>query len=156
MALIACLVGGVACSGGPAASIDAGPPDAAPPPVPADAAPPAATVEVPILPRTVIGRLVGGDEVDWPGCGTFAWVGVYVYEVVGVVAGPPMGGRIVVDVLCPGDMARGAGFRFARGELHQITLGPARLDYASTRPRPSPEPDALRFEAVRIVAPEAR
>jgi hypothetical protein len=129
------------------APVDAAPVDAAP----VDAAPTrdaSAALPGPVERRVVRARFVAGDRAI-TACGVVAFIGVYVYEVVEVVDGPPLEGRFVADVLCP-DFAVTRGLRFVPGQIHQLTLGPAKRSYAMATPPASPAPELPRFEATDL------
>ena len=100
-----------------------------------------------VSPRTVVATFVEGDYVR-AGCGIFAFVGTFVYQVEVVEAGPPLTGKINVEVLCPGDLR---GVNFAPGARHRLTLGVAKKTYAQSPPPKSPQPSLPRFHGVSVV-----
>jgi hypothetical protein len=100
--------------------------------------------------RIVVARLVDGER-PIVACGVLAYIGVYVYEIESVKSGPPLSGRITVDVLCPDFyLSHKPPVRFTRGERHRIELGPVRRSYAQAAPPSSPDPKLPRFEGTHI------
>jgi hypothetical protein len=98
----------------------------------------------------VVGRLNEGTS-SIIACGTIAFIGVYVYTVEKTLSGPPVGGEIVVDVLCPDFYVDKV--KFAVGQRHRLVLGPAKKEYARATPPKSPRPDLPRFEATKVSPP---
>jgi len=156
--LIACSSGGGGTRGPDAAPApdarvvvaDATVPDASAADAAAGDAAAAAAVDTQ-APRVVRARLVSGPK-HIIACGVIAFIGVYVYEVERVEEGPPLAGRIVVDVLCP-DMVGSGKAKLAPGQVHRLRLGPAKREYARATPPASPAPELPRFEAKAVEAP---
>jgi hypothetical protein len=116
----------------------------------ADATPPRAAAPSG-APRTVIARLVEGEQ-PIIACGTIAFIGVYVYEIESVVSGPPLEGRVVVDVLCPDFYLARGRLAFAHGERHVLQLARAHRTYAGATAPPSPRPALTRLQATKVTS----
>lgn len=99
-------------------------------------------------PTTVIAKLESGPR-HIIACGYMAFIGVYVYEIETSESGPPLAGRVVVDILCP-DFLSGT-VKLGPGERHRLVLGPARKDYAGATAPASPAPALPRFEALKVL-----
>ncbi len=93
--------------------------------------------------RTVVARYVSGYR-QLPACGVFAFVGVYVFEIVRVEAGPPLSGRFIVDVLCPNRL------HLKPGQVWHMQLRRARRSYAGTLAPAPPAEQAPRFEGTGL------
>jgi hypothetical protein len=100
-------------------------------------------------PRTVVARLVS-EKQGFIACGVIAFIGVYVYEIESVKKGPPLRGRIVVDVLCPDFYYAPHKLEFNQGERHLIELKPPKREYAGTTAPPSPQASLPRFHGTKL------
>ena len=99
-----------------------------------------------VSPRTIIATFIEGQDPHIA-CGYLAVIGSFVYEVESVEKGPPLSGKITVEVLCPND---GKGVKFSSGERHRLNIEVAKKTYAQASPPKSPQPGLPRFEGVSL------
>jgi hypothetical protein len=99
-----------------------------------------------VSPRTIIATFIEGKDPHIA-CGYLAIIGSFVYEVESVEKGPPLSGKITVEVPCPNDRR---SVTFSPGERHRLNLEVAKKTYAQASPPKSLQPGLPRFEGVSV------